>query len=406
MIWEYILSSLDALVLLLPFYFLHYTFRTKLSLRIAYIVGYIYLNVVISLLPEMNEYLREGLLILISICLLTLLFHFNINGIFQYVLFRISITIITSVSISILDFISAARIDTLPFWFRLVIQLLRLTACIFIAQYLWKGNKNYPLFCSKKSLLMLISLLLVEDLFFQLLFIYETYAGILTVFLISLVMLIIIIMIRFNDQSLQKLKRQDMQIQLITTQLKQSEIQERKAAKNRHDLVNELIVLRTYFQERCYTQGIQEINRMIHQTQSSRSAVYCSIPELNGLLLTKIQVNESIHFEVDCRISDFGNVEPMDFCVLVGNLLDNSIEECTRHPELKQTVFFQCKELPAFIQLCVSNRLSGKKDLRTEKNSISHGIGLESVQLIVSKYNGVLEIEQDKDFCVNVLLTR
>ena len=64
-----------------------------------------------------------------------------------------------------------------------------------------------------------------------------------------------------------------------------------------------------------------------------------------------------------------------------------------------------------YLQLRISNRfdfilkqVDGKMITRKENSSI-HGIGISSVQSVVNKYEGLIELKQEEDmFIVNALL--
>ena len=87
-------------------------------------------------------------------------------------------------------------------------------------------------------------------------------------------------------------------------------------------------------------------------------------------------------------------------CVLIGNLLDNSIEAVKKLPKKQRQIEVLFKSANEIFILEVVNPYAGdlkKKNnyyLTTKKeNRQLHGIGLRSVEKIVHNYGGDLEIK-------------
>lgn len=99
-----------------------------------------------------------------------------------------------------------------------------------------------------------------------------------------------------------------------------------------------------------------------------------------------------------------------DICMLLGNLLENSLHASVALPPEKRSIRVMCQMLsPAMLGLIVENAYDGV--LKREGGvflSTRHGgagFGLQSVQNTVRRYHGQLTIEtQNQVFSVNVLL--
>ena len=73
----------------------------------------------------------------------------------------------------------------------------------------------------------------------------------------------------------------------------------------------------------------------------------------------------------------------IDFSILVGNLVENAMEACSKAP--------------------LKNRRIGSKFLSFKKGM--HGLGLESVNAVVDKYRGVMNVSNSDDmFTVSLVI--
>lgn len=101
-----------------------------------------------------------------------------------------------------------------------------------------------------------------------------------------------------------------------------------------------------------------------------------------------------------------------DINIILGNLLENAIEAAKKTEEKTVNVNIQFKSemLRIEIENSYSKELlkegTGKLNFATTKRiKEQHGIGLHSVNQIVEKYKGLMEIDtQEKCFCVKILL--
>jgi sensor histidine kinase regulating citrate/malate metabolism len=119
-------------------------------------------------------------------------------------------------------------------------------------------------------------------------------------------------------------------------------------------------------------------------------------------------VETSIHAEYpkDC------NIDPVDLCTILTNLLDNAIEACEKQPKvfnkrlsvtirrINQFIIIQvansCMEEPRIIK---GNLVTSKADRR------HHGWGMKNIKSAVEKYNGTMEYEYSENvFTVSIML--
>lgn len=120
----------------------------------------------------------------------------------------------------------------------------------------------------------------------------------------------------------------------------------------------------------------------------------------------KIAEQKGIVFVVNAVIPEECKINGIDLANLLGNLIDNAIEASEK--EKQRYVDIIIKQNKKFLMIVIKNKFVGPlmQDMQTTKeNKKLHGIGLKSVKNIVTKYNGKISFDRDKEeFCVTVLL--
>ena len=121
----------------------------------------------------------------------------------------------------------------------------------------------------------------------------------------------------------------------------------------------------------------------------------------------KIIGEYNISFKCNCFVSGFDEINIIDLCVLVGNLLDNAIEACQKIDKQKR-IQVSFKQEGNFLNVIIKNTYIDEKNndlLTTKDNKLNHGYGIKSVRSIVEKYEGTFKIIKNNGyFIVSVLL--
>lgn len=179
----------------------------------------------------------------------------------------------------------------------------------------------------------------------------------------------------------------------------------------RHDIKNHLMSITSLAKKNDNPAVIEYIDKLYHYFQplvgsaSSGNVVVDSI--LNGKLALAtekgIKVNMNVSIPVELSIHD------VDITILLGNLLDNAIENFDN--EAGNAVELDMKYDKGRLFIRLTNPYSGmvKKgegDFRTRKDDKkNHGFGLQNVHHVVDKYGGEMKIEkEDNIFLVEILL--
>lgn len=97
---------------------------------------------------------------------------------------------------------------------------------------------------------------------------------------------------------------------------------------------------------------------------------------------------------------------------VLGNLLDNAIEACQKCGE-ERYIHLQIRNVKKIFILRLKNssikepKCRGGRFLTDKKDTNAHGMGVEQVKRIVSKYGGDIEFRYDSEhFEVNIIVSK
>lgn len=179
----------------------------------------------------------------------------------------------------------------------------------------------------------------------------------------------------------------------------------------RHDFRFHLTALSGLMEKAAYEEAKSYIKK--YSLDCSKPVKqYCKSSAINAVLNhyehncqeEHIKINISVHIKNEQELMD------SDFCVILGNLLENAIYACRNQKIENRNIELKLGQTAAHvIVLSIRNPYIGsiqKEDTRflSTKHS-GEGQGLKSVSLIAEKYNGYMKVEYNENqFIVKVLL--
>ena len=106
---------------------------------------------------------------------------------------------------------------------------------------------------------------------------------------------------------------------------------------------------------------------------------------------------------------EIANIDIIDLCTIIANLLDNAIEaytECNDYDIIINLDYINNSYRIEIANTIKESVLSGNKTLKTSKSDTkNHGIGIKSVKSRAEKYNGKTEFtEENGQFVARVWL--
>ena len=181
--------------------------------------------------------------------------------------------------------------------------------------------------------------------------------------------------------------------------------------KKIHDIDKQLLVLNSMINANGFENAGQELLKVNQIVEGAKSIGFTGIASIDALLnnIEDKSKQYNIQFKKHIFIDEIVKTNEMDFCLLLGNLLDNAIEECLRLIEENKTdLFMICdiKKVDNYLNIVVENSCREKETLTTSKsNKYKHGYGLHIIDEIVQKFDGSIKRERiDGVFTTMIIL--
>ena len=200
----------------------------------------------------------------------------------------------------------------------------------------------------------------------------------------------ILILLRVQRKTILKQSRQDLSFRAMKTQFDQFQqmlAEEKRDAKFRHDLNNQLHTISTLYSTGDHTAALSHLQKLLHMTARPHRQPFCGNPTINALLSQKAAICEGEQFQLDAQVSlppDFA-MDEMILCSIFGNILDNAIQACRKcdpspAPDIRLRVSLQA----GFLLVNCDNPVP---DPPAAEEHRSHW-GLEILSDIAAQYQG------------------
>ena len=130
---------------------------------------------------------------------------------------------------------------------------------------------------------------------------------------------------------------------------------------------------------------------------------------LNGKMNIAAQNNISVNAKA--KIPENTPVTDVDLCVIIGNLLDNAVEENKKLPEDNRFIRIYIGQKNTQFYLAFTNAAGKKQERRGglfgSAKGADHGFGLARVESLVKKYGGLFSADsEDGGFTAEILIPR
>lgn len=178
----------------------------------------------------------------------------------------------------------------------------------------------------------------------------------------------------------------------------------------KHDLANHLQMI----QSLPAAEKDSYIQEMIENPAFEKVIVYSGDATVNAVLTAKegMMRRQGISFHAKVDIPHELPYEKPDICALFANALDNAAEGCQALDTGKRLVELTARAAKGILALEVRNPFAereqksaaqffGSLPKSTKADAANHGFGLRSIQTIVKKYGGTMELRQENGwFCL------
>ncbi|EJO5349285.1 GHKL domain-containing protein [Clostridium botulinum] len=180
----------------------------------------------------------------------------------------------------------------------------------------------------------------------------------------------------------------------------------------KHDLKNHLSIVYSLLQKEKSEEALKHISDIIEVWDSREKYVFSKNTSIDSILNFKLEEarQKNIKVFVNINIPENINISSFDISIILGNLLDNAICAVSKLKS-NRYINFKMKYTKGRVIIKIDNPFNGQilmnndKILTTKKDKSNHGIGIESIKIIVQKYDGSMELQHDNNiFSVTLLL--
>lgn len=177
---------------------------------------------------------------------------------------------------------------------------------------------------------------------------------------------------------------------------------QKKVRELRHNLVNQIIVLKSQVDALKIAEADKIMDDIIAEVQQTKMDIYTENIAVNYMLNSKINESEiyDINWDIDINIPKKINIDMRDMGTVLGNILDNAIEACSMlkngEKVINVNMFYKNSNIVIFIRN--PKNVSGIAMNTWKRDKENHGLGLQSARKIVDKYNGIVTCEDRNTF--------
>ena len=202
--------------------------------------------------------------------------------------------------------------------------------------------------------------------------------------------------IRKEQLSIERAKSQTVMYRQISENFDQQK-------KREHEYKNEMMIISSLLNQNEMEKLHIMLNKYNDEIAHRIDAIDTNHVIINAILNTKHQEAREKGIVFVLKVNDLSglNMEDQDIVVILSNMLNNAIEACERCTGKKVIRVKTIKENGTIIFSVINtfekipHYVDGK--YRTTKKEPFHGMGIENVKDIVSKYGGTCAIRYDKE---------
>ena len=195
----------------------------------------------------------------------------------------------------------------------------------------------------------------------------------------------------------------------INTQLKHYEALDnmRKEFHSfRHDYINHMQCVSSLISANKNEEAAQYINKLSKSKTIASKSFECGNHILDSILAEKASAAKEFDTEIRLDGSFTHDFDPVDWCVIFTNALDNAIEACSKISGHK-VIDIKLSTQQGYQFISIRNHASEENIslLTTKDDKIHHGFGINNIRNAVNRHNGTFCIDNSNGlFALNITL--
>lgn len=207
------------------------------------------------------------------------------------------------------------------------------------------------------------------------------------------------------------------QIQYYSLQWEGIEKKWQEAKSINHDLKHRLLNIKSKIEsEKAGNENsnsaVDEINRIIGNVDKETTLVFSGIPIIDAILNYEYSIAKSYNIDLDIKIFISGKIKIEDsaLAIILGNSIDNAIEACLQSTKFPKSISIIIRDFQKNLYISIANHYEGQIKIQeglpnTTKDKANHGMGLKSIEKIVSMNNGSMKIDYENfEFRLEIIM--
>lgn len=179
----------------------------------------------------------------------------------------------------------------------------------------------------------------------------------------------------------------------------------------RHDYHNHIQAMQASMALGKYEEVNEYLRSLNHDLTNVDTTIKTGRVMVDAILNGKMNIAAQNNIPVKAKANIPGNaaITDMDLCVIIGNLLDNAIEENKNLPKDDRFIRIYIGQKNTQLYLAFTNAAGKKKEknggLFSSTKGSEHGFGLARVKSVVHKYGGLFSADsEDGGFTAEILI--
>ena len=190
----------------------------------------------------------------------------------------------------------------------------------------------------------------------------------------------------------QRIKSEEQNYKLLEE--KYTEIRQLK-----HDISNQLAAARRMFKQGAGPEAAKHLNRLYLKLSNASGVCYTGISSVDAIVNMKWSTSLAQQIPFSCKVivSEKMDIDELQLCRIIANLLDNAIEAAQRSTSGEKYVYISIIQNNRKLRICVMNSSDevDTENLKTKKTGYGHGIGVKSVREAVNNLDGILSFNYE-----------
>lgn len=182
---------------------------------------------------------------------------------------------------------------------------------------------------------------------------------------------------------------------------------ENETRKMRHNNKHFLLLLKEYSKAKDLENIEKTLDNQLDHLENLKYFINTGNESINLIVSHYLPLIKDKKIDLICNFcEEQPNIDKLDFYIIFGNILENAIEHC-ESDKVKKINIETGKSVDGRYYFKITNSINTleKIDLTTsKKNSINHGYGIQSINQLVKRNNGVINFIQSRNSFSSIVI--